>query len=129
MFGGGGSVFWTIKTDELKSPSELTLKQTLEKSTWTESGTDRSESAAYGKNFVVSILPPRGVTPEEFIKNFGRYAQAKEGRVQFRLEIVKPQSQEPYKPQILVGWGRFSGAGQNPRKKATRKTATRKTAT
>ena len=117
-FGGGGSVLWTIKTDELKSVGDLSLKQTLDKGTFTENGTDRSEGAAYGRSFVVSILPPQGMTPEEFIRNFSRIAEPSEGRVQFRLRIEQPAAGAAYRPQVQVGWGRFPGADQDPLKAA-----------
>jgi hypothetical protein len=113
-FGGGGSVLWAIKTDELTSLGDLTLKHALDKGMFTENGTDRSEGAAYGRSFVISILPPQGMTPEEFIRNFSRLAEAREGRVQFRLRIEQPAPGAPYKPQIQVGWGRFPGADQDP---------------
>jgi hypothetical protein len=116
--GGGGSVLWTIKTDELRSIGDITLRQALDKGTFTENGTDRSEGAAYGRSFVVSILPPQGVTPEEFIRSFSRIAEAREGRVQFRLRIEQPAAGAAYRPQIQVGWGRFPGADQDPPKTA-----------
>jgi hypothetical protein len=114
-FGGGGSVIWTIKTDPLKSPGDLSVKQAFDQGVWTESGADRRETAAYGKNFVVRILPPRNISAEEFIKNFSRYAQVRDGRVEFRLVIEEPTAQpsDTYKPQIQVGWGEFPGA-QDP---------------
>lgn len=113
-FGGGGSVLWTIKTDELRSLGDLSLKHLLDKGLFIENGTDRSEGAAYGRSFVISILPPKGMSPEEFIKNFSRFAEAKEGRVQFRLAIEQPTVDAPYQPQVQVGWGRFPGADEPP---------------
>jgi hypothetical protein len=117
VFGGGGSVFWTIKTDQLRTPFELSLNQVFDKAVFTENGTDRSDSAAYGTNFVVSFLPPQGVSAEDFIRNFGKYAVAKEGRIQFRLPVVKPDGTQPYRPQVQVGWGNFPGA-QDPSQRA-----------
>jgi hypothetical protein len=113
-FGGGGSVLWTIKTDELRSLGDLSLKHDLDKGMFTEHGTDRSEGAAYGRNFVISFLPPRGLSPQEFIKNFSRYAQAKGERVEFKLVIEQSEAGATYKPQVQVGWGRFPGADQDP---------------
>ena len=117
-FGGGGSVLWEIKTDELRSLGDLSFKHELDKGRFSENGTDRSEGAAAGRNFVVSILPPQGVTPEEFIRNFSRIAQAREGRVQFRLRIEESAAGKPYTPQIQVGWGRFPGADRDPSRTA-----------
>jgi hypothetical protein len=113
-FGGGGSVLWTIKTDELRSLGDLSLKHILDKGMFTENGTDRSEGAAYGRSFVISFLPPQGVSPQEFIKNFYRIAEVNGDRVQFKLAIEQPAAGASYTPQIQVGWGRFPGADQDP---------------
>lgn len=115
-FGGGGSVIWTIRTDQLRSPTDLSLKHSLDKGVFLENGTDASETAAYGSNFVIRFLPPRDVTAEEFIKNFSRYAHVKDGRVEFKLRIEDPKTQaaDQYRPQIQVGWGQFPGAAPDP---------------
>ncbi len=113
-FGGGGSVLWTIKTDQLRSPGDLSLKHVLDRGMFTEDGIDRSDGAAVGKSFVISVLPPKGMSPEEFIKNFSRLAEAKEGRVQFRLAIQDRAADGSYQPQVQVGWGLFPGADQDP---------------
>ena len=126
-FGGGGSVFWTIKTDPTRSTRKLSLKQTLDNGVYTENGTDRSQGAGYGRNFVISFLPPKGVAAEEFIRDFSRYAMPKGGRVQFSLPIERqPEvAKEMYRPQIVVGWGRFRGvpgtSGISRRPKSTRR--------
>jgi len=113
-FGGGGSVFWRITTDKLRSPADLTLNHVFDNSLFTENGVDRSEGAAYETNFLISILPPKGVSAEEFIRDFSsKYAQAVNGRVQFTLPIPRPEGQQ-YIPQISVGWGSFVAGTPDP---------------
>jgi hypothetical protein len=109
IFTGGGSVLWTIKTDATRDTSDLALKQTLDNGMFTVNGIDRSDGAAYGKNFVISILPPEGTSAEAFLKR----AKIVDGRVQFVLEIQRQPrvgDQDQYKPQIRVSWGRSVGA-------------------
>jgi len=106
-FAGGGSVIWTITTDEMKSPGDLSIANSLERGIWTERGTDHK--AVYGQDFVIRILPPKGVTPEQFIRKFAELARAtKDGRVEFAIPI------EDQRNQVQVAWGKIPEVGEGP---------------
>jgi hypothetical protein len=107
-FGGGGSVKWMIKSDELKSPADLSVTNSLEKGVYTERGTDFK--TPYGQNFVIRLIPPRGMTAEQFIKKFSELAKpTRDGRVEFALPI-----EDQPRPQVWVGWGNIPTIEQNP---------------
>ena len=108
IFAGGGSVIWTIRSDEMKSPADLSFTHSLERGTFTERGVDHR--TPYGQNFVVRILPPRGVTPEQFIKRFSEFAKpTRDGRVEFALVIEEQQ-----RSQVQVAWGNVPPADVDP---------------
>jgi hypothetical protein len=117
-FGGGGSIFWKLRTDQARSASEVTLENALQRGVWFESGTDGSSDASRSDYFVIRILPEEGTTPEEFIRAFSKEAiPTKDGRVEFKLRVEKrpiPDQIDQYETQILVGWGSYPGAIQDP---------------
>jgi hypothetical protein len=92
----------------MKSPADLSFTHALEKGKFTERGVDHR--TPYGQNFVIRILPPRGVTAEQFIKRFSELAKpTRDGRVEFTLTI----EEEP-KAQVQVAWGNVPPAEQDP---------------
>lgn len=112
IFGGGGSVVWAITSDEMKTPTDLSFAHSLEKGTFTERGVDHR--TPYGEDFVIRILPPDGMSPEQFIKRFSEIAKpTRDGRVEFALRI-----EDQPRPQVQVAWGNIPSADQDPFRKA-----------
>jgi hypothetical protein len=108
VFAGGGSVLWTLNTDEMKGPADLSITSSLDKARFTQRGIDHK--TPYGQNFVIRILPPRGMTAEQFIKRFSELAKpTKDGRVEFAVQI-----EDQPRPQIQVAWGNVPPADQDP---------------
>jgi hypothetical protein len=100
-FGGDGSVRWEIVSgDEIKtsdsSPEPAASKYRILRRNGPNGTRCVGLDNRIGKEFVISVRPPTGVSAKDFIARF----QVKGGRVLIRLPIEKVGK------QIKVRWGR-----------------------
>jgi hypothetical protein len=103
--GGDGSVRWEIRSgDEIQSsdatPEPAASKFRIRRKNGSNGTRCVGLDNKIGREFVLSLRPPTGVSAEEFIKTF----KAKRGRVRITMPIEKGVAK-----QIKIRWGKDPG--------------------
>ena len=102
-FGGNGSVAWKVEVDDARSSEDKPHPDPGGKGRF-QRGVDQAPGSEPGKSFEISIEPPDGMTPDEFIAVFPGLLRKAAGRVEFDL-VIEPNNPD----QIQIRWGRHIG--------------------